>query len=156
MQNTTTDLTALREIVRDYEGDDHALIEILQRAQAHYGYLPEDVIYEIARLRDVSPAKIMGVASFYTQFRLTPVGKHLILLCKGTACHVNAADGIEKAIGEELGVRDGETTDDGLFTLKTVACLGCCSLSPVMMVDEETYGALTPDKAKEILRSYRV
>ena len=155
MLDAATDLAALREIVKDYEGDDHALIEILQRTQELYGYLPEDAIYEIARLKNVSPAKIMGVASFYTQFRLTPVGKHLILLCKGTACHVNGADGIEKAVGEELGIRDGETTADGLFTLKTVACLGCCSLSPVMMVDEETYGALTPEKAKEILRGYR-
>ena len=155
MLDSVTDLTALREIVKDYEGDDHALIEILQRTQELYGYLPEDAIYEIARLKNISPAKIMGVASFYTQFRLTPVGKHLILLCKGTACHVNSADGIEKAIGEELGIRDGETTADGLFTLNTVACLGCCSLSPVMMVDEETYGALTPEKAKEILRGYR-
>ena len=152
MRETNIDLAAIREIVAEYEGDDHALIEILQQAQAHYGYLPEDVIYEIARLRGVSPAKIVGVAGFYTQFRLSPVGKHLILLCKGTACHVNGADGIEKAVSEALGIADGETTADGLFTLKTVACLGCCSLSPVMMVDEETYGSLTPEKTKEILR----
>ncbi len=155
MQEAKTDLEAVRAIVSEYEGDDHALIEILQRTQERCGYLPEDAIYEIARLKGISPAKIMGVASFYTQFRLTPAGKHLILLCKGTACHVNAADGIEKALNEELGIADGETTEDGLFTLKTVACLGCCSLSPVMMVDEETYGALTPEKAKEIIRGYR-
>ena len=76
----------------------------------------------------------------------------LILLCKGTACHVNGADGIEKALAEELGVGDGETTQDGLFSIKTVACLGCCSLSPVMMINEDTYGSLTPEKAKEIVR----
>ena len=155
MEHASSDLTRIREIAAAYENDDHALIEILQLAQAHYGYLPRDVIYELARLKGISPARIYGVASFYAQFRLTPAGRHLIMLCKGTACHVNGANGIEAAVTEELGVKDGETTADGLFTLKTVACLGCCSLSPVMMIDEETYGALTPEKAKEIIRSYR-
>lgn len=155
MKENNIDLAFIRGILREYEGDDHSLIEILQRAQEHYGYLPEDVIYEVSRVKGIPPAKILGVATFYTQFRLTPVGKYLIMLCKGTACHVNGADGIEKAVEEELGVKDGETTGDGLFTLKTVACLGCCSLSPVMMINEETYGSLTPDKAKEILRGYK-
>lgn len=155
MKENNIDLAFIRGILREYEGDDHSLIEILQRAQEHYGYLPEDVIYEVSRVKGIPPAKILGVATFYTQFRLTPVGKYLIMLCKGTACHVNGADGIEKAVEEELGIKDGETTGDGLFTLKTVACLGCCSLSPVMMINEETYGSLTPDKAKEILRGYK-
>lgn len=155
MERQTHDFTQIRRIAAAYENDDHALIEILQKAQAHYGYLPEDVIYELSRLKGIPPAKIMGVASFYAQFRLQPVGKHLIMLCKGTACHVNSADAIEKTVTDTLGIRDGETTADGLFTLQTVACLGCCSLSPVMMVDEETYGSLTPEKTKEILRSYQ-
>ena len=155
MNKTEHDLGRIREIVAEYEGDEHSLIEILQRAQEVYGYLPEDVIYEIARLKAIAPAKILGVATFYTQFRLAPVGKYLIMLCEGTACHVNGADGIENAVFEELGICDGETSDDGLFTLKTVACLGCCSLSPVMMINEETYGSLTPEKAKEILRGYK-
>ena len=93
----------------------------------------------------------MGVATFYAQFRLQPVGKYLIMLCKGTACHVNGSDLIEKTVTETLGIKDGETTPDGLFTLKNVACLGCCSLSPVMMINDETYGRLTPQKTKEIL-----
>ncbi len=97
----------------------------------------------------------MGVATFYTQFRLTPVGKNLIMLCKGTACHVNGADSIEKALCGELGISDGETTKDGLFSLKTVACLGCCSLSPVMMINENTYGSLTPEKAVAVIRDIR-
>ncbi|MBQ6165706.1 MAG: NADH-quinone oxidoreductase subunit NuoE [Clostridia bacterium] len=155
MRETKCDLGPLRDILRDYEGDDHALIEILQRAQEHYGYLPADVIDEVSRVKGIPTAKILGVATFYTQFRLQPVGKNLIMLCKGTACHVNGADGIEKAVCEELNINDGETTEDGLFTLKTVACLGCCSLSPVMMINDETYGSLTPDKAKEILRGYK-
>jgi NADH-quinone oxidoreductase subunit E len=109
-------------------------------------------MYEIAARTGVSPAKVMGVATFYTQFRLTPVGKNLILLCKGTACHVNGADAVEAALVDELGIADGGTTSDGLFSLKSVACLGCCSLSPVMMINEETFGSLTPEKAREIIR----
>ncbi|MBP9989013.1 MAG: NADH-quinone oxidoreductase subunit NuoE, partial [Ruminococcus sp.] len=123
-----------------------------QKTQEICGYLPIDVIYYIAEKIGESPAKVMGVSTFYSQFRLKPVGKYLIMLCQGTACHVNGSQKIEKAIFEELGISDGETTDDGLFTLKNVACLGCCSLSPVMMINGETYGRLTPDKAKEILR----
>ena len=155
MNATEIDLDFIRTLLAQYEDDDHSLIEILQRAQEHYGYLPEPVIREIAAGKGISPAKIMGVATFYTQFRLAPVGKYLIMLCKGTACHVNGADGLEKAVCEELGVADGGTTADGLFTLKTVACLGCCSLSPVMMINDETYGSLTPEKAKAILREYK-
>ena len=95
------------------------------------------------------------MATFYTQFRLKPVGKYLIMLCKGTACHVNGADRIETALSEELGISDGETTDDGLFSIKNVACLGCCSLSPVMMINDETYGSLTPEKAVGIIRELK-
>ena len=150
-----SDLSLLTPVFKAFAGDDHALISILQNAQDSYGYLPTDVLDAIAEKTGNSPAKVMGVATFYTQFRLKPVGKNLILLCKGTACHVNGADSIEKALVEELGVGDGETTDDGLFSIKTVACLGCCSLSPVMMINENTYGSLTPDKTKQILRQIR-
>ena len=103
----------------------------------------------------VKPAKVLGVATFYTQFRFKPVGKYLIMLCKGTACHVNGADSVFKAIQDELGIDDGDTTDDLLFSLKVVACLGCCSLSPVMMINDETYGSLTPLKAREILKGIK-
>ena len=97
----------------------------------------------------------MGVATFYTQFRLKPVGKYLIMLCQGTACHVNGSERIENTIKEHLGICDGETTADGLFTLKNVACLGCCSLSPVMMINDETYGSLTPEKTVSILEALK-
>ncbi|MBR3597082.1 MAG: NADH-quinone oxidoreductase subunit NuoE [Clostridia bacterium] len=150
-----SDLGLLSEVFRDTKNNGDNLITVLQKAQDIYGYLPTDVLYEIAEKTGNSPAKVLGVATFYTQFRLKKVGKYLILLCKGTACHVNGADGIEKAICEELGIKDGDTTDDGLFSLKTVACLGCCSLSPVMMINEETYGSLTPSKTVEILREIR-
>lgn len=132
-----------------------SLITVLQEKQEELGFLPMDELYKIAEETGNSPARVLGVATFYTQFRLQPVGKYLIMLCKGTACHVNGADGLEKAICEELGIADGGTTEDGLFSLKTVACLGCCSLSPAMMINDDTYGSLTPAKAVEILREIK-
>lgn len=150
-QAQKSDLSLLDGVLDTYADVPGSLITILQHAQEIYGYLPQDVIRYISERTGVKPAKIMGVATFYTQFRLQPVGKYLIMLCKGTACHVNGSDGIEKTITETLGIKDGETTADGLFTLKNVACLGCCSLSPVMMINDETYGRLTPDKTKKIL-----
>lgn len=150
-----SDLSLLEPVLAQYADTKGSLITILQHAQEIYGYLPQDVIRCISERTGVKPAKIMGVATFYTQFRLQPVGKYLIMLCKGTACHVNGSDLIEKTITEALGIRDGETTEDGLFTLKNVACLGCCSLSPVMMINEETYGSLTPEKTRAILAELR-
>ena len=149
------DLAAIQPILEEYRAVRGSLITILQKVQDVYGYLPMDAIYKIAECTGDSPAKVLGVATFYAQFRLQPVGKYLIMLCQGTACHVNGSARIEKAITEELGIRDGETTEDGLFTLKDVACLGCCSLSPVMMINGETYGSLTPEKTVTILRELR-
>ena len=150
-----SDLSLLEGVLKEYAKEKGSLISILQKAQDIYGYLPCDVIYHIAAETGNTPAKVMGVATFYTQFRLTPVGKYMIMLCQGTACHVNGAKRIEAAITQELKIADGETTEDGLFTLNCVACLGCCSLSPVMMINEDTYGSLTPEKAVQILRDIR-
>lgn len=132
-----------------------SLITILQKAQDIYGYLSVETINRISQATGIKPAKIYGVATFYAQFRLQPVGKYLIMLCQGTACHVNSSELILQTIQDELGIEDGQTTEDGLFSLKCVACLGCCSLSPVMMVNEDTYGSLTPDKTKKILKELR-
>lgn len=154
-QDRKSDLSLLEKTLAEYASVPGSLITILQKAQDIYGYLPTDVIYHIAEKTGNTPAKVLGVATFYTQFRFTPVGKHLILLCKGTACHVNGSDRIMDAVCDELGIEDGGTTGDGLFSLKSVACLGCCSLSPVMMIGETTYGSLTPDKARTILRQIR-
>ena len=150
-----SDLTLLNDVMDKYASVPGSLITILQKAQDIYGYLPLDVMYYIGEKTGNSPAKVMGVATFYTQFRTTPIGKNLIMLCQGTACHVNGAERILKAICEELNIQDGGTTADGLFSLKTVACLGCCSLSPVMMINEDTYGSLTPEKTVAILREIR-
>lgn len=132
-----------------------SLITILQKTQDIYGYLPKDAIIYISERTGIVESEIMGVATFYTQFRLAPVGKYLIMLCQGTACHVNSSELILQTIKDELVIEDGETTEDGLFSLKCVACLGCCSLSPVMMINESTYGSLTPEKTKKILKELR-
>jgi len=147
----SSDLSLLDGVMSEYSQAPENLITILQKAQDIYGYLPVDVIYYIAQRTGVKPAKIMGVATFYSQFRLEPVGKYLILLCNGTACHVNGSEEIERLIGEKLFIKNGDTTADGLFSLRKVSCLGCCSLSPVMMINDEAYGSLTPEKVIDIL-----
>ena len=151
----TSDLSLMKDVLDHYKNIPGSLITVLQNAQELYGFLPQDVIRHIAAQMCIPPAKVFGVATFYTQFRFEPIGKYLILLCQGTACHVNSSKRIEQAINEELNIFDGETTEDGLFTLKNVACLGCCSLSPVMMINDDTFGNLTPDKTKKILKEIR-
>ena len=148
-------LQELRSVLDTYRGVPGSLLNVLQKAQGIYGYLPQDVLDLVAAELDIPPARVFGVATFYTQFRFQPVGRYFIELCKGTACHVNGADTIARTITETLGIADGETTEDGLFSLKCVACLGCCSLSPVMMVNGETYGSLTPAKVRDILSQKR-
>ncbi|MCF0121250.1 MAG: NADH-quinone oxidoreductase subunit NuoE [Oscillospiraceae bacterium] len=132
-----------------------SLITILQMAQGIYGYLPMDAVYYISEKTGETPAKIMGVATFYSQFRFNEVGKYRIMLCNGTACYVNGADRIREAVTDELGIGPDQTTEDGLFSLAVAACLGCCSLAPVMMINDKTYGNLTPDKVRTILRELR-
>ncbi len=149
------DFSLLEPCLQKYATVQGSLITILQNAQEIYGYLPVDVILHISQRTGIKVTKIMGVATFYSQFRLEPVGKYLIMLCQGTACHVNGSLQIEKTINEYLGIKDGETTPDGLFTLKNVACLGCCSLSPVMMINDETYGSLTPEKVISIFKALK-
>lgn len=148
-------LELISPVLDSLAGEKGTLITILQKTQEIYGYLPQEAICLISEKTGIAESEIMGVATFYTQFRLTPVGKYLIMLCQGTACHVNSSQLILQTIKDELGIDDGETTDDGLFTLKCVACLGCCSLSPVMMINEDTYGSLTPEKTKKILKELR-
>lgn len=131
-----------------------ALIPLLQQVQAEVGYLPPEVMGRIAERAGVSAARVFGVASFYSQFRLEPAGRHIIRVCQGTACHVQGAVAITEAVCDELGVEEGGTTPDGKFTLEPVACLGCCSLAPVIMIDEDTFGRLTPDGAREVIRNF--
>lgn len=149
------DLTLIKGVLDELADVKGSLITILQKTQDIYGYLPKEAIIYISERTGIAESEIMGVATFYAQFRLTPVGKYLIMLCQGTACHVNSSELILQTIKEELGIGDGETTEDGLFSLECVACLGCCSLSPVMMINGNTYGSLTPEKTKKILKELR-
>lgn len=146
------DLKPLDELLEKYKGVAGSLITILQKTQDIYGYLPRRALEHISEEIGVKPAKILGAATFYTQFRFKPIGKYLIMLCQGTACHVNGSEKIEDAICDELKIKDGETTPDNLFTLENVACLGCCSLAPVMMINGEAYGKLTPESARKVIR----
>ena len=149
---STVDLKLIDGVLDEYASVPGSLITILQQTQDIYGYLPKEAIEKISDKTGIATSEIMGVGTFYTQFRFQPVGKYLIMLCQGTACHVNSSELILQTIKDELHIEDGETTEDGLFSLKCVACLGCCSLSPVMMINGETYGSVTPDKTKTILR----
>ena len=149
------DSAEIDKALNEYGGTEGSLITILQKAQEIHGYLPREAMEHIAGALGLKAAKVYGVATFYTQFRFEPAGKHLIMLCMGTACHVNGAKLIEDAIYDELGISNGETTKDELFTLNNVACLGCCSLSPVMMINGETYGTLTGEKVKAVLAELR-
>ena len=149
------DLSLIKDVLDQYADVKGSLISILQKTQEIYGYIPIDAVYHISERTGLTPAKIMGVATFYSQFRFQAVGKYLIMLCKGTACYVNGADRIAETVKEELGIGDNETTADGLFSLSLVSCLGCCSLAPVMMINEDTYGSLTPEKVIKILRDIK-
>ena len=153
------DFKELASVLEEYGHVQGSMITILQKAQEIYGYLSVECINHIGEKTGIKPAKIYGVATFYAQFRFKPIGKNLIMLCQGTACHVNGSKAIEEAICDFLKIQDGETTEDGLFTLNNVACIGCCSLAPVMMVansaGDETYGNLTKDSVKDILAEIR-
>ncbi len=150
-----SDLTRINEVLDEYEGVQGSLITVLQKAQDIYGYLPKDVMYRIAERLGVTPAEVIGVATFYSQFRLSPIGKYLIMSCQGTACHVNGSEKVCAAGSSYLGIKSGETTPDGLFTLESVACLGCCSLAPVMMINGEAYGSLTPESAVKVIKDIK-
>ena len=147
------DYSLLDPTLKKYSGARGSLIAILQEAQDIFGHIPLGLIEHIANKTGERPAKVQGVATFYTQFRSEPAGRHRIMLCQGTACHVNGSDAIYNALSATLDVADGGTTADGGFTLTNVACLGCCSLSPAMTVDGVTYGSLTPEKAVAALKN---
>jgi len=138
-----------------YRGEEGVLIPLLQKAQEEEGWISGERIDEIHRRTGLPLAHVFGVATFYAQFRLRPAGRHVVKVCHGTACHVANANALSRALGELLEVGDGETTADREFTLETVACLGCCSLAPVVMVDRDTHGNLKPGDLKRVLTPYR-
>ncbi len=148
-------LELITPVIEKYGKSKGNLINVLQEMQDIYGYLPLSGMDYLAEKTDNKKATIYGVATFYTQFRLNPIGKYLVLQCQGTACHVNGSKEVSKAICKELDIKPGDTTEDGLFTVEDVACLGCCSLAPVMMINGEAYGNLTPGKAVKVIKDLR-
>jgi len=138
-----------------YRGEGGVLIPALQQAQAEDGHISRERILEIHRKTGIPLSHIWGVATFYAQFRLRPVGRNIIKVCHGTACHVAGANGISKSLEDQLKIGNGETTPDRLFTLETVSCLGCCSLAPVIMVNKDTHGNLKPTGLRKVLKPYR-
>lgn len=145
----------LEQVIKEYRGMEGALIMILHKAQEIYGYLPEHVQRTVAKALEIPLTDVYGVATFYSYFSLTPLGKYRIAVCMGTACYVRGAGELLSAFERELGVKSGETTADMGFTLQASRCIGACGLAPVLTVNEDVYGSVTADKVGEILKKYR-
>jgi NADH-quinone oxidoreductase subunit E len=155
VQQDMVDLSLLDALIAKYKDKKGAVIPLLQGTQNLFGYIPQVAFEKLAKETGFEISDMYGVATFYAQFRLHPVGKHVIKVCHGTACHVQNASKITEALQETLKVEDGETTEDRMFTLESVACLGCCSLAPVMMIGNNTYGKLTGKEAVKIVKNIR-
>ena len=130
-------------------------IGILQDIQTHFRYLPLQALDHVCDKTEITPSQIFGVATFYAQFRMDPVGDHIIRVCHGTACHVVGAKNLSEALEGHLGCKDGGNTEDMKYTLESVACLGCCSLAPVIMIDDETYGNLDRSSVVDVVDAHR-
>lgn len=140
----------LSAILSPYQGKKEELIPILQKVQGVYGYLPEPEMLEIARFTKLPESRVYGVATFYAQFRFTPMGRNRVMVCRGTACHVKGAQRILEEVEKHLGIREGETTPDLEYSLDTVACIGACSLSPCIMINRDVQARLTPKKVEQL------
>ncbi len=143
------------DIIARHAGNRDGLITVLQELQGHFGYLPERHVRYAARGLGIPLSRIYGVATFYSQFRFTPSGQHVVRVCRGTACHVGGSPPILTELKSYLKIGEDQTTPDGLFTLQTVACMGCCSLAPVMTINDSTFGKMTPEAAVETLERVR-
>ena len=146
----------LDQAIADYGNEEKALIAILQRAQEHYRYLPREIFPYLAEKLDIPEARIYGVATFYENFSLERKGKYVVKVCDGTACHVRKSIPILEALRKELGLSEAKkTTDDFLFTVETVSCLGACSSAPAVMVNDEIYPTMTPDTAVALINEIK-
>ncbi|MBR1423723.1 MAG: NAD(P)H-dependent oxidoreductase subunit E [Ruminococcus sp.] len=144
----------LQEVIAKHRGQPGGLMPTLQEAQGIYGYLPIEVQRMIADGLGVSLSEVFGVATFYSQFSLTPKGEHVCSVCLGTACYVKGSDKVLEALEQKLGIKAGEVTADGKFSIESCRCVGACGLAPVMTIGEEVYGKLTPDQISGIIDSY--
>ena len=150
----TTDPASIEPILQRFGKEKGALIPVLQEVQAIYGYLPKEALVRVSEAMKVPLSRIYGVVTFYSQFYLTPRGRHTVRVCRGTACHVRGGRSVLNVVKDTLGIEDGETTEDLQFSLETVACLGTCFLAPVMMVDRSYYGKLAPERVPSILEKF--
>ena len=142
----------IESIFAKYSGKQEEIIPLLQSVQEEYGYIPEESMLEIARFTRVPESKVYGAATFYAQFRFTPMGENRVMVCRGTACHVKGATMILEEIERELNICEGETTADGKYSLETVACIGCCSLAPCIMINKKVEANMTPKKLAKIFK----
>lgn len=143
------------ELLDHYRGEPGALVPLLQGAQAIFGYLPREVMERVADASGEPLSKAMGVATFYSQFRLKPHAKHTIRCCHGTACHVSGATLISEGLEKHLGIEAGENTEDMLYTIEEVHCVGACGMAPVVMINDRAFGKLTPDKAVQVVKDFQ-
>jgi len=141
----------LDNILSQYKEESADLIPILQEAQERFGYLPEEVMQGIAKFLRLPESTVYGVSTFYAQFKFAPIGKRVVKVCRGTACHVRGADRILQELERKLGIKPGETTDDLEYSLETIACFGSCALAPVVVINKIVYGRMTMTKVREIL-----
>ncbi|RLE15471.1 NADH-quinone oxidoreductase subunit NuoE [Candidatus Aerophobetes bacterium] len=155
MMVSQEDKEKIDKLVEKHETDPGPLISILQEVQETFGYLPKDILIYLSRKLRISESKIWGIVTFYTQFYLEPRGKNTVRVCLGTACHVKGARKILDRLKKILGIQPGETTKDLNFSLETVRCLGTCFLAPVVMVNQDYFGKLTPDRIEKIINQYR-
>ncbi len=153
-QNETVDLSMAEKVLDKYSGVDGCLIPVLQKIQEGYGYLQEPVINLVSERLNMSLSEILGVATFYSQFHLKPRGKHIIKVCCGTACHVKNAKGLSAKVIDRFKINANETTEDRMFTFEEVSCLGACGIAPVVVVDKDVHGTLSPDKLGDVLDGY--
>lgn len=149
-------LSVLDSLLEKFANKKGITIPVLQAIQDEFGYLPKDALKAASKKLLINLSDMYGVATFYAQFRLSPVGKYIVKVCHGTACHVQNAPAISEAVEEALKIKDGETTEDGMFTLESVACVGCCSLAPVIMIGDDTFGKLTQKSVIKIIRDVKL
>ena len=149
------DLSLMDSLIGTYRNKKGNLIPLLQGTQDIYGFLPKEAILKLSRETGLDLSELYGVATFYAQFRLSAPGKFLIKMCHGTACHVLQVSEVTEGVLDYLQINEGQTTTDRIFTVETVACLGCCSLAPVMMIGEEVHGKVTPQNALKIVKEIR-
>ena len=154
-QDSSNPFAIIDHIVREHNLTEGSAIVILQQIQAAYGYVGKPMLERVSQLTGIPSSVLGSIVTFYTQFRLEPMGENLIQACHGTACHLAGAERISEVLRQETGVPEGKTSVDGKFTVKKVACLGCCSLGPVVTVNDETFARVTPEKARQLIKEKR-